>query len=202
MPRVSKRKAHLQQISYLQNKGKRRKLHKDTRTKFILLNQQIRDEDFWDEYESSILESSSDESSFDEFNSDQFSTDESGTEEDLCLRSGKQGEISKEVREKLQQMTDLKWQPGAGTYLQSTRGCGSASTDKRQKRHRQKLEAEASKCRSIPEMFSVQRQTVPVKEPTRVEIQIQTSHNLDDLLQHKTKQITSKFIIRTVKNNN
>ena len=57
MPRVSKRKAHLQQISYLRNEGKRRKLHKDIRTKSTLLNQQIRDEDFWDEYESSILES-------------------------------------------------------------------------------------------------------------------------------------------------
>ena len=118
------------------------------------------------------------------------------------LGSGKERKTLKEVKEKPQQMTDLKWQPGAGAYLQSTRGCGSASTDKCQKRHRRELEAEASKCRSIPEMFGVQRQTAPVKEPTRVEIQIQASHDLDDLLQHKTKQITSKSIIKTVKNNN
>lgn len=138
----------MQQISYLQNEGKQQKLHKDTKTKSTLLIQQIRDEDFWDEYKSSIIESSSDKSSSDESNSDQFSTDESGTEKDSCLRSGKQGEISKKAKKKLQQMTNLKWQPGAEAYLWGARGCGSTSTDKRQKKHRQELEAKASKCRS------------------------------------------------------
>lgn len=51
-------------------------------------------------------------------------------------------------------------------------------------------------------MFNVLQQTVPVKKPTRVKIQIQASHGLDDLLQHKTQHITSKSIIKTVKNNN
>ena len=77
MPRTSKRKAHLQQISHLGNESKRQKLDKDTKTKSALLAQQMRDEDFWDEYESY-----NSESSFDGFNSDQSSSDDSEKEVD------------------------------------------------------------------------------------------------------------------------
>ena len=190
MPQISKRKAQLQQISLLRNENKRRKLDHDTKTKSALLAQ-IRDEDFWDEYESFNSESSSDESS-----SDQFSTSESESEKESCLGNVEVGEKSKETEDKSQQMMGLKWTTSAGAYLRGTRGCGSASTDKRRIRHRRELEAEASKCKSIPEMFGIQRQKIPVKEKTAAEIRIQASRDLDDLLQHKTKQITSKSIIK------
>ena len=43
----------------------------------------------------------------------------------------------------------------------------------------------------------IQQQIVPpVKEPTKTEIQIQASHDLDDLLHHKIKQMTSKPITK------
>ena len=68
MPRISKKKAHLQQISHLQEEDKWQKLDKDTKTKSALIAQ----EDFWDEYESFNWESS-----FDGFSSDQSSSDDS-----------------------------------------------------------------------------------------------------------------------------
>ena len=189
MPQISKRKAHLHRISDLRNEGKRRKFDKDTETKSAFLAQQIRDKDLWDEYKSFNSESSSDE-----FSSDHFSTDESESEEKSCLKNL---ELDKEIKEKPQQMMNLKWTTGAGAYLRGTRGCGSASTNKRLKRHRQELEAEVSKCKSIPEMFNMQRQIIPVKQPkTKTEIRIQSSLDLEDLLQHKTKQIASKFSIK------
>ncbi|MCJ1425601.1 hypothetical protein MMC29_003501 [Sticta canariensis] len=126
MPQISKRKAHLQKISHLRSEGKRQKLDKDTKTKSALLAQQIREEDFRDDEEESCLEN---------------------------VELGKQGEISGEIKENPQQMMSLKWTSGAGAYLRGTRGCGSASTDKRQKRHGRELEAEVSKCKSIPEIF-------------------------------------------------
>ena len=65
MLRINKKKAHLQQISHLRNKSKRQKLDKNTKTKSAFLAQQMRDEDFWDEYESYNSKSSSDKSSSD-----------------------------------------------------------------------------------------------------------------------------------------
>ena len=196
MPRLNKRKAQLQRISQLRDEGFKR--HKrendDIKTKSVRLAQIIQDEDFWDEYESFGLGSSSDESSSDESGAD-LDSDELESEGETCLESVK---IPKEIKETSLQpaVASLKWMPGAGEYLRGIRGCGSASTDKRQKRHRQELAAEASKCRSIPEMFEMQQQlVVPAKQKTKAEIQIQASQDLDDLLQHKTKQITSKLMV-------
>lgn len=189
MPPVSKRKAHSKRISELGCKAKRQKLERETGTRSRFLIQQRRDEDNRDEYESYGSEPGSDKSSSDEQSSDE--SDLEG-EEKGKKKGNAESEMSRHVM-------NLSWTPGAGTHLRGTRGCGSASTDKCQWRHKRELAVQASQSRSILEMFGNQPQLVnpsqsllSVEHKTKYETRLQASQDLEDLLRHTTKQ-TAKY---------
>ena len=211
-----KRKLHLARMTARAAESKKaRKIDVESQQKKRFLRKQREEEDFWDEHEDLRSESSSDESRFDECSLDEQSADEESLEVDNGRGDNTQeglgdndGGVQLEDEDPIFRPV---WKDNAGGYLRGVRGCGSSTTEKRERQRKRELEKSASTTRSIVDMFSAQSNknqsldkgplsTSPPAPPpsksskrkvkeTRLESQTQAAQDLGELLRLKTVQM-------------
>lgn len=149
-----KRKLQLAQITArAAESNKARKPDQENQRKKRFFRKQKEEEDFWDEHEDLRSELSSDESSSDKSSSDKSRLcGRSFDEEDSDGNYGR-GDNTKEGLGNNDRGVQLVvedhsfkpiWKDDADGYLRGVRGCGSLTTEKRERKRKKELENSAS----------------------------------------------------------